>query len=170
MKRGQSMMNCKNVKNNFLSFLEKDLSEDHRVEMENHLKACSDCSRLQEEFSQLWGALKHRERIEPPPYFWTGLRHRIIEYEEGKKSVLRWLEGVVGWARPAVAVGVLVICIFLGYSLGNFPQSVNGQTTSQVDERTIALQEFFNSHYLNPLNDLPTGSIEATYWEMISGE
>jgi predicted anti-sigma-YlaC factor YlaD len=163
-------MNCKNVKNNLISFFENELPEEQRVEMENHLKACSDCSRLLEDFSQLWGALKHRERIEPSFYFWTRLRQRIIEYEEGKKPVLGWLGGLVGWARPAVAVGVLVICIFLGYSLGNFPQSVNGQTTSQVDERTIALQEFFNSHYLNPLNDLPTGSIEATYLEMISGE
>jgi hypothetical protein len=58
----------------------------------------------------------------------------------------------------------------LGYSLGNFSQAVNGQTTSSVDERTLALQEFFDSHYLNPLNNLPTGSVEATYLEMISGE
>jgi predicted anti-sigma-YlaC factor YlaD len=163
------MMNCKNVKKNLVSFLENELVEEKRVELENHLKICPDCSSLLEEFSPLWGTLKHRERIQPPPYFWTRLRQRIIEYEEGKKPVLGWMEGLVHWMRPAVAVGVLVICIFLGYSLGNLPQS-NGQTVSQIDERAIALQEFFNSHYLNPLNDLPTGSIEATYLEMISGE
>lgn len=163
-------MNCKNVKTNFISFLENELPEEKRVGMENHLKACPDCSHLLEGFSQLWGALKHREKIQPSPYFWTRLKQRITEYEEGRKPVLGWLEGLVGWARPAVAVATLLISIFLGYSLGNFPQSVNGQTTSPVDERTLALQQFFDSHYLNPLSDLPTGSIEATYLDMISEE
>lgn len=163
-------MNCKNIRNNFLSFLENELPEEQRVQMEKHLKNCSDCSRLLEEFSQLWGALESREKIQPSPYFWTRLKQRVIEYEEGRKSVLRWLEGLVRWARPAVAVFVLLICIFLGYSLGNFSQPVNGQTSSPVDQHTIALQQFFDSHHLDPLTDLPTGSIEATYLNLISGE
>jgi predicted anti-sigma-YlaC factor YlaD len=164
------MMNCKNVKKSLVPFLENELPEDQRSQMEKHLKICPECSSLLEEFSPLWGTLKHRERIEPSPYFWTRLKQKITEHEEGRKPVLEWLEGLVRWARPAIAVGVLVICIFLGYSLGNFVQPVNGQTTSQVDERTIALQQFFDSRYLNPLNDLTTGSIEATYLEIISGE
>jgi hypothetical protein len=164
------MMNCKNAKNNFISFLQNELTEEIRVEMENHFKACSNCSRLLEEFSQLWGVLEHRERIQPSPFFWTRLSQKLIEDEEGKKSALGWLERLAGQARPAIAIGVLVICIFLGYSLGNFAQPVNGQTTSPTDQRAVVLQEFFDSHYLNPLNDLPAGSIEATYQEMISEE
>jgi len=163
-------MNCKNVKNNFIFFLENELTEEKRVEMEGHLKVCSDCSHLREEFSKLWETIEHHEKIQPSPYFWTRLKQRITEYEEGRKPVLGWLKGLIGWARPAVGVAVLLICVFLGYSLGNFPQAVNGQTTSQVDERTLALQQFFDSHYLNPLNDLPTGSIEATYLDVISEE
>jgi predicted anti-sigma-YlaC factor YlaD len=164
------MMNCKNVKKNFVSLLENELSEEQRVQMEKHLKICPHCSHLLEEFSQLWGALEHHEKIQPSPYFWTRLKQKIAEHEEGRKPVWSWLGGLVGWARPTVAVASLLICIFLGYSLGNFPPSVNGETTSQVDERTLALQQFFDSHYLNSLNDLPTGSVEATYLDMISEE
>jgi len=163
-------MNCKEVKKNLAAYLEENLTKDIEEKMGDHLESCPTCSHLLEEFSLLWEALERRERIQSPPYFWTRLKQRIIEYEEGKKPVLGWLGGLVGWARPAVAVTVLLICVFLGYSLGNFPKTVNGQTTSQVDERTLALQEFFDSHYLNPLNDLPTGSIEATYLNIISGE
>ncbi len=162
-------MNCKNVKRNLVSFMEKELLEERRVEMEKHLKVCPDCSHLLEEFSQLWGALEHREKIQPSPYFWTRLKQRIIEYEEERKPVWGWFEGLVRWARPAVGVAVLLICVFLGYSLGNLPQA-NGQTASQLDQRTIALQQFFDSYNLDPSIDLPAGSIEATYLDMISGE
>ena len=163
-------MNCGNVKKNLVFLLENELLEKQRVEIENHLKFCPNCSHLLEEFSQLWGTLEHREKIQPSPYFWARLKQRITEYEEGRKPIWGWFEGLVGWARPAVAVVALLICTFLGYSLGNFPQSVNGQTTSQADERTLALQQFFDSHNLNPLTDLPTGSVEATYLDMISEE
>jgi len=163
-------MNCKSVKENLMFFLENELPEERRIEMETHLKTCPDCTHFLEEFSQLWGTLEHREKIQPSPYFWTRLKQRIVEYEEQRKPIFGWLEGLVRWGRPAVAVAVLLICIFLGYSLGNFPQLANGQTVSQADERALALQQFFDSYYLNPLSDLPTGSIEATYLDMISEE
>jgi predicted anti-sigma-YlaC factor YlaD len=163
-------MNCKHVKKNLVSFLENKLSQKQRSENEDHLKICPDCSRLLEEFSQLWKALEAPAKVEPSPYFWTRLKQRIIEHEEGRKPVLGWVGGLVGWARPAVAVAVLLICIFAGYSLGNFPQTVNGQTAYQADERTIALEEFFDSYNLDPSIGLPAGSIEATYLDMISEE
>lgn len=163
-------MNCKSVKENLMFFLENELPEERRIEMETHLKTCPDCTHLLEEFSQLWGTLEHREKIQPSPYFWTRLKQRIVEYEEGRKPVFGWLEGLVRRARPAVAIAVLLICVFLGYSLGNFPQSANGQTAYQVDERTIALEQFFDSCHLSLLDDLPTGSIEATYLDVISEE
>jgi predicted anti-sigma-YlaC factor YlaD len=163
-------MNCKKVKKNIVGYLEKNLTRNVEEELKNHFETCPTCSHLLEEFSQLWEALEHREKIQPSPYFWPRVKQRVVEYEEERKPVLGWLGGLVGWVRPAVAIVVLMICVFLGYTLGNFSQVVNGQPTSQVDERTLALQEFFDSHYLNPLNNLPTGSIEATYLEMISGE
>lgn len=162
------MMNCKNVKKNLVSFLENELPEEQRDQIEKHLKICPHCSHLLEEFSELWQAAEHREKIKPSPYFWTRLKQRIGEYEEGKKPVWGWLGGLVGWARPAVAVAVLLIGIFAGHSLGNFPQSVNGQTAYQADERATALEQFFDSYNLDPLVDLPTGSIEATYLDMTS--
>jgi predicted anti-sigma-YlaC factor YlaD len=164
------MMNCKNVKKSLVPFLENELPEERRVEMENHLKICPDCSRLLEEFSQLWETLEHREKAQPSPYLWTKLKQRIIEYEEGRGPLFGWLEGLVRWTRPAIAIVVLLICIFAGYSLGNLPQSANGQTAYQADQRTIALEQFFDSYNLSLLDNLPTGSIEATYLNVISEE
>ncbi len=163
-------MNCKSVKNNLVPFLENRLPEERRAEMENHFEICPDCSCLLEEFSHLWGALEHREKIQPSPYFWTKLKPRIIEYEEGGEHVFGWVGGLIRWMRPAIAVAVLLICIFTGYSLGNFPQSANGQTAYQTDQRTLALRQFFDSYNLEPLVDLPSGSIESTYLNVISGE
>jgi predicted anti-sigma-YlaC factor YlaD len=163
-------MNCKSVKENLVFFLENELPEERRIQMENHLKNCPDCSRLLEEFSPLWQGVQQRERIQPSPYFWTPLKQKITEYEQGRKPVFGLIGGLIRLTRPAVAVAATLICIFLGYSLGNFPQQVNGQTVSRVEEGSVAVQELFDSDYLDPLTDFPSGSIEATYLEIISEE
>jgi hypothetical protein len=162
-------MNCKWFKKNLVNLLEDRLPKGQREKMENHLLSCPDCSRLREELSPLWEALFHRDKIQTSPYFWTRLNRRIIEYEEGRKPVPGRIEGLFGWTRKALAVAALAICIFLGHSLGNFPQS-NGHAVSQPDKRTLAIQQVVNSHYLNPLSGLPSGSIEATYLNLFSGE
>ena len=164
------MMKCKDLKKSLVFFLENELAEERRAEIESHLKSCPDCARLLEEFSQLWEGAQQRERIQPSPYFWTRLKQRIIGYEEGKKPVLGWIGGLIRSTRPAVAVAATLVCIFLGYSLGNFPQQVNGQTVSRVEESVTAGEEFIVSNYYDPQTGLPSGSIESTYLKMISEE
>ncbi len=163
-------MNCKSVKENLVFFLENELPDERRVQMENHLKSCPDCSRLLEEFSLLWEGVRPGEKIQPSFCFWTRLKQRIADYEEKGRPVWGWLDGLVRWARPLAGVAAVLVCVFVGYSLGSFPRQANGQTTSSIDQRTAAVGEFFDSDYPDPLSDLPSGSLEATYLEMISGE
>jgi len=163
-------MDCKKVKANLASLLENQLTGQRRLEMEQHVECCPCCRRRLQEFSRLWEELEHPQRIPASPYFWTRLKPRLVECEEGTNPVRDWLEKLVRRARPAMAVAVLLACVFLGHSLGNFPQQANGQTTSQLDKRTVALQQFFDSYNLNLLEEAPTGSLEATYLEIISGK
>jgi predicted anti-sigma-YlaC factor YlaD len=163
-------MNCKNVQKNLIPFMEQELPEEQRIQIEDHIKICPSCSRLFKEFTYFWEGLKQREKIPPDPYFWIKLQRRIVDYEKDKSRVWGRFESIIPLVRPAIAVIAVLLCIFLGYSLGNIPQSANGQTMTSETVRLTALQNFFENHYFSPLNNLPTGSIEATYWNMISQE
>ncbi len=161
-------MNCRQIKRNLAFYLESTLPTEQQVEIERHLRDCPTCFHLTEEFSRLWRISKRVAKIQPDPFFWVKLRQRIGRYEEGGNPLKGWIEVIARRARPAIIVAAVLLCIFLGYSLGNVPPSVNGQTTSPEKVRIFALQNFFENNYFNPLNGLPTGSLEATYWNMIS--
>jgi predicted anti-sigma-YlaC factor YlaD len=164
------MMDCKRVNKNLLHLVENELPEDERILIEDHIKICPSCSRLFKEFTHFWGGLKQREKIPPDPYFWIKLQRRIVDYEKDKSRVWGRFESIIHLVRPAIAVTAVLLCIFLGHSLGNIPQTANGQTTTSETVRLTALQNFFENHYFSPLSDLPAGSIEATYWKMMSQE
>jgi anti-sigma factor RsiW len=163
-------MNCKQTRRKLAFFLENTLSPKQRVEIENHLKHCPACFHLMEEFSELWRASKQPEKIRTNPLFWSKLRQRIGEYETDIKPFGIWQEVIIPRIRPAVAVAAVLICIFLGYFLGSIPPAISGQATSRETVRATALQNFFENHYFNPLSPMPRGSMEATYWNMMTTE
>jgi hypothetical protein len=163
-------MNCRQVKRNLVFFLENALPAEERDEIAIHIKDCPSCSCLVEKFTRCWEGVKPRERIQPDPYFWIKLQRRIVDYEKDKSRVWGRFESIIHLVRPAIAVTAVLLCIFLGHSLGNIPQTANGQTTTSETVRLTALQNFFENHYFSPLSDLPAGSIEATYWKMMSQE
>jgi hypothetical protein len=170
MRRGQFNMNCRQVKRNLAFFLENALPAEERDEIAIHIKDCPSCSCLVEKFTRCWEGVKPRERIQPDPYFWIKLQRRIADYDRDKNRVRGRLEGLIRQIRLAIAIAAVLFSIFLGYSLGNIPRSVNGKTTSSEKVRLTTLQSFFENHYYSPLSDMPTGSIEATYWKMMSQE
>ena len=146
-------MNCKEVKNLFALFLENEISQDQRVEIEKHLKSCPKCSQLLDEFSQLWTSLERREKVQASPDFWIKLQQRIINSEERKSPVMDLVDMLTSFARPAAAVAALLAAIFAGNYLGNF----------SMPDRQILSSEL---QYLTVFNDMPAGSIEEIYFKI----
>ncbi|OGL46529.1 MAG: hypothetical protein A2161_22075 [Candidatus Schekmanbacteria bacterium RBG_13_48_7] len=161
-------MNCKKVRNNFVLYIEKNLTGRVTKTMKVHLDSCKSCSRLLEEFTGFYSMLGEKDRIQPSPYFWNRLKQRIYEDEKAIHPVWSWLTELKQWARPANMIAVLIIGIVVGYMLGNFPQT-NDQIVSQINGSDSTTQQVFDIYNMEELNDLPKGSLEATYFSMISG-
>jgi len=144
-------MNCKEVKKLFALFLENEISQDQRAEIEKHLKTCPKCSQLLDEFSQLWTSLDQREKVQASPNFWIKLQQRIINSKERKSPVMDLVDMLIRFALPAAAA--LMAAIFVGNYLGNFSMP-DGQTLSS------------ELQYLTVFNDMPAGSIEEIYFKI----
>lgn len=161
-------MQCKKFKNSLAGFVEKSLSPNLTSEMTAHMESCPACSRLEAKFSCLWAALETPERFELSPSFQTKVKARIIAFEEGKRPAPDWMKGALLWTRRAIVIALLLLCIFLGYGLGNLPELEN--QAASLDERAIATKQFFGSSYPNPLENFSPDSVEATWIKVIAGE
>ena len=155
-------MKCKKVRKKLLIFLDEELSERQRIEIQNHLNGCPGCLKQVGVLSKLWTVAGELERIEPSPYLWNNLSLRIAEYESSKNLFSAFFETIDRYAVPATTIVIFLIGIFIGISLGNFPNSQKPKASS-LNSDVTAKEKFVKSSYLDSFDDLPPESIGGIY-------
>lgn len=71
-------MNCNEVKDNLSLYIDDELSEDEKKSMDEHFKACPDCSRELEEYKKIIQALKELPDEEPPAGYCKRLKEKLL--------------------------------------------------------------------------------------------
>lgn len=152
-------MNCKFVEENLIDIVEGELPPEMQKQIDAHLRSCSRCASLVEQFAQVWQVWEQPAHIESSPAFWTKLQRRIRESEEKKSLILPILEGWNRWLRPIAAAATVLIGIVVGYHLGNFPVRKGAELS---DQRILAAEQFVDDN-LGSFYDFPIGSVGEFY-------
>ena len=86
-------MNCKKIRELLLTdYLDKQVGLALRTEVEEHLKICLECRRLEEEIHRVTVLpFKNAEGPQAPEFLWLNIKERISERESGKRGLLDWL-------------------------------------------------------------------------------
>ena len=147
-------MNCNYIKNSIIDYLEGNISEKERVEIENHLPGCEKCRILVKEVSSIWNDMVSPSEPEISPFFWQKLQRRILEYERSERWYIKIIENPFKYLKP-VTVGLLfAVGVFFGYELGN----------SYINrEMSIYQEEFDENIYIKVFDSIPEGSIGDAY-------
>jgi len=119
------MMNCTDLEQNAIAFLDGKLAPSDRRSVEEHLAACASCRERVQGFSSVMGLLAEWPVIQPSPFFQTRLAVRLQEepVSRGWWQSL-WQEEMDGPPRPALqpvfavalAVVMVVATVVLQYS------------------------------------------------------
>lgn len=150
-------MDCKTLKKHLPLFIEKQLPENILAQVQEHLDACSDCTRLLDRFRQVWPSLESRQDIQPSVDFALQLQRRVIDYDEGSRCKRKSFPLLLYPIRVAAAIVLTGLAVFIGNYLGRFPQVYQLQAAKSI----TAMQQkpLFKSMRL--FNDVPVNSIEA---------
>ncbi len=78
-------MNCKDIKNNLINFLENGLNPEDEKEFRIHLESCRECSNLFDEVAETYHTIDIKEVIEPKAFFAESVLSRMYKEEELKE-------------------------------------------------------------------------------------
>ena len=156
-------MNCGEIKQKLSAFQDKQVSEDERRIIQDHLSFCESCSSALQELHDVYGLLSHVETIEAAPYFWAKLSRRMNQ-SASKKSL--W-ESIVTptqkFTVPIAATLVFIFALIIGIYLG-----ANIYTHSTFANSAISEQELAQVYSLNSFQDFPQESVANAYVSLLT--
>jgi len=143
------------IQKKFLLYLDGDLPEKEKREINVHLSRCSDCSTQFAKLSLAWKP-QRIERVEPSPFLWARLERRLEEHG-GKKSLpsLMVSLGQRLW-RPALGFIGLSLAFAIGIYVGTPSPSLRPSPEQALSQPLDLAAELGLSQFdLLPPNSLP---------------
>jgi anti-sigma factor RsiW len=131
-------MRCNWVQDHLIDFIENELDEAARREVEEHLEHCELCSAELEAFEDVRQLLACDVYVEPSPFYWTRFNATLMQRLRGSRrqpvTAATWREMV----PRLVPVAVALVCFGIGLSIGLRPTTDTGATP---DESLAALEQ-----------------------------
>ena len=148
-------MSCERMESRILGYVDGQLKESERLELEKHLTECSPCALRVNEFSAVSGLLDELPLIEPSPEFDTRVHARVAAEPEAKASWWAWMN-----FSPRIAFAaslLLLMTLWLGYRTGT-PVATNIPNDDQAMMQDLpVLEDHDVLQNFEPLKDLPPG-------------
>ena len=145
-------MRCSKIRRKLSRFIDNEMTDSQKKEIENHLTVCENCQRVYQTLLQSWELLNVLPSPEPTPFLYTRIRARLSE-QAGTKS-REWMERIL---VPLSATAAVIIGIVIGSIVG-----ANGHVPDSV---SVAETGVTGSIDLGAFDDMPESSLGQIYYE-----
>lgn len=108
-------MKCETVRNMMSSYIDKDLNDIEKAELEKHLTECEECREEYESLLDIIAICGNLEEVELPQNFRTELHQKLVE-EKKKKN---FFGGILGSKRMKMATGLVAAVLVIVIGIGN---------------------------------------------------
>ena len=113
-------MKCETIRNMMSSYIDKDLNDIDKIELEKHLTECKQCKEEYESLLDIVTVCANLEEIELPQNFRTELHQRLTE--EKKRSLFG---NILGRKGMQVATGLVAAVLVIVIGIGSLPSLFN---------------------------------------------
>jgi anti-sigma factor RsiW len=145
-------MNCKEVNNNMLSFLEGNLNQEKESKMKMHLSGCSTCEKNLAKVKSIYQIIdEDKDSVEPNPFLATKVWEKVQSQKTSIEVPIIPLKRatIIYIAAAGIAFGI-VIGSLLNTTL---PHSENG---GQEEYWTQLADDYFPNEVFSPYEQLDT--------------
>ncbi len=137
-------MNCNQIENNILFFIDKELSQRDIEAFNAHINHCDHCKLLVGNVSEAYLSKNKIVEFTEDPYFFTRLKQKL----ENKNTKTPYF--VKRILQPASLVSLLLLGIFTGVFIGNQYISISSVTEESSNSQ---LKKYAEENYLSEMNN-----------------
>lgn len=164
-------MNCKKIRDIVITdYIDNELDEKTRREIEQHLNNCADCRAFEKALlSTVVGPLKNAETVNPPDVLWSRIKNNL---EQGKHNNNFMSLGEllsIFRQRWVNTVFVTVMLLLMALAGNYFAAGIWSAVSQQSTVATAANLEIVDNFQLNTFNDMPNEQVEIVYNNVLGG-
>ncbi|KPK62777.1 hypothetical protein AMJ83_09855 [candidate division WOR_3 bacterium SM23_42] len=156
-------MKCSQIKKKLSAYIDGEITDNEKIMIKKHLKACAICQEEVAVLSRVKGSLSVLDGMEVPPYFMARLRQRIRDEKLETVEHIPFLERIRRLAVPAATAAAVVASLFVGSQMGRtlYQAITDGSRQSGVEATDVL--------GLGSFEAFPEGSLSEIYDELVTG-
>jgi hypothetical protein len=108
-------MKCETIRNMISSYIDKDLNDIEKIELEKHLTECEQCREEYESMLDIVAVCGNLEEIELPQNFRTELHQRLV----GEKKKKNFFGSILGNRNMKMATGLVAAALVIAIGIGS---------------------------------------------------
>jgi len=131
-------MKHKNIQKKLLRYIDAELPENERQEIETHLKQCEQCRKDVELLSGTWYLSQQVKVAHPSPFLWEKISNRLDVETQKNYLIYRAASFIREMAQPALTAAAVILALFIGIQIGGhlvtdkLSSQQNAITTNQL--------------------------------------
>ncbi|MCF6240339.1 MAG: zf-HC2 domain-containing protein [Bacteroidales bacterium] len=134
-------MNCKEVENNLIFYIEGELDTNFSKKLNAHLKTCSSCNALYKNMKADMDFLSKDKALQTNPFFYQRLEQKIKNNnKENSKNNIKQL-----YIQALTYAAAIIIAVFIGVALGKDYQ-ITDEFAMEEDAQISEFQLFAESY------------------------
>ncbi len=158
-------MNCEKTKKLLLDYLQNELSDKEKQELEQRLEQCETCEALLEEFRELFQAIENQTDMDPPPSLKENFNRMLVSEMESQVasrqtslsdrfSSLLDRFSIKPLAQSPVAILLMVLCFTLGYYFNSRQDetSLAARSLEEIERLQVEMKTLKDAYLINSLS------------------
>ncbi|MEE9362655.1 MAG: HEAT repeat domain-containing protein [Cellulophaga sp.] len=136
-------MNCKEVENNIVGYIEGVLPEKDAVLMQKHISVCEICTELFKKTEEILNALESVPEAVPSKKLRTSFYSMLEEEKQLQPEVISLeTKSKVSW-KTAFQIAASIVFLFAGYTFGTYTMRQNSkqEIVNLIKETTVLKQD-----------------------------
>lgn len=120
-------MNCTDIENKLVDYIDGILSEDENKVIEKHINACTACDKALNETSELFSAFKSETLIKPSSKLRTSFEKMLAKEKKYQPKVIALQPSKKNSYKNVLQIAASIAILFTGYLIGGYQENQNSQ-------------------------------------------
>ena len=128
-------MNCTNIENKLVDFIDGTLSKEEANDIQNHIESCASCKNAFEETSTLFTAFTNEPIAQPSKNLKTSFEEMLAKEKQAQTKVITLQTPKKNNYKSLLQIAASVAILFTGYVFGGYQESKSSQQELAIHQK-----------------------------------